>query len=62
MLVRPNVIMELTNVRKKKKGIIECDKSTVIYDVGTTQFLRMVLSNVRKKYEYNRMWQKYGQM
>ena len=47
---------------KKNKGIIEWDKSTVIYDVGTTQFLRMVLSNVKRKYEYNRMWQKYGQM
>ena len=22
---------------EKKKGIIECDKSTVTYDVGTTQ-------------------------
>ena len=55
--------MKLSNVRKKKiEGITECDKSTVTYDVGTTQFLRMILSNVRKKYEYNQMWQKYDQM
>ena len=53
---------ETNKCEKKNKGIIECDKSTIIYDVGTTQFLRMVLSNVKRKYEYNRMWQKYGQM
>ena len=26
-----------SNVRKKNKGITECDKSTVIYDVDTIQ-------------------------
>ena len=55
--------MKLSNVGKKKiEGITKCDKSTVTYDVGITQFLRMILSNVRKKYEYNQMWQKYDQM
>ena len=29
--------MVLSNVRKKKKGITECDKSTVTWDVGTAQ-------------------------
>ena len=36
ILVLSNMIMELSNVRKKK-GIIVCDKSTVRSDVGTTQ-------------------------
>ena len=35
MLVRFNMMMELTNVIKKKKKTIECDKSTVMGDVGT---------------------------
>ena len=34
MLVLANMIMELSNVRKKK-GTTECDKSTVRCDVGT---------------------------
>ena len=55
MLVLPNLTMKPSNVgeKKKKKGTTECDRSTVTYDVGTTQFFRMLLSNVRKKYEYN---------
>ena len=34
MLGLSNVIMELLNMRKKKKGIIEYDKSTVKGDAG----------------------------
>ena len=36
MLVLPNVIMELLNVRKHK-GTTPCDKSTVTCNVDTTQ-------------------------
>ena len=36
MLVLRNVIMIPSNVRKNK-GITECDKSTITYDVSTTQ-------------------------
>jgi len=36
MLVLLNVIMEPSNVRKKK-GIIECDKSMVTCDIGIAQ-------------------------
>ena len=35
LLVLSNVTIKLSNVRKKYKGTIECDKSTIIYDVGT---------------------------
>ena len=35
MLVLSNVTMKLSNARKKKKGIIKCDKSIVTYDIGT---------------------------
>ena len=28
--------VQLSNVRKKNKGISKCDKRTVTYDVGTT--------------------------
>ena len=35
MLILPNVIIESSNVRKKK-GIVECDKSTVTCNVGAT--------------------------
>ena len=34
MLVLPNVIMELSNVRKKKTT--KCDKRIFICDIGTT--------------------------
>ena len=37
MLVLFNVIIEPSNVRKKKKETIECDKNIVTCDVGTTQ-------------------------
>ena len=33
-LVLPNVKLVSFNVSKKKKGIMECDKSTIIRDVG----------------------------
>ena len=48
MLVRLNVTIELPNVskKKKKKRTIECDKSTVICDFGTTQ-----CNNETVKYE-----------
>ena len=48
MLVLPNVIMELSNVRKKKQGIIKCDKRTIKCDVGTVN-VTMKPSNVGKK-------------
>ena len=35
IFVLPDVTMEPSNVRKKNKGTTECDKSTVICDVGT---------------------------
>ena len=35
MLVLVNVIIEPSNVREKKKGTIECDKSTATCDVDT---------------------------
>ena len=37
ILILPNVTMEPSNVRKKKKGTTKCDKRTVTYDVGITQ-------------------------
>ena len=40
MFIQLNVIMKLSNVskrKKKKKKTIECDKSTVTFDVGITQ-------------------------
>ena len=38
MLVLPNVTFEPSNVRKKKRGTIECDKTTVTCDISITQF------------------------
>ena len=35
MLVLHNMKMVPSNLRKKKKGTTECDKSTVTYDAGT---------------------------
>ena len=37
MLVLPNLTIEPSNVRKKKR-ITKCNKSTVTYDVSTAQF------------------------
>ena len=36
--------------KKKKEGIIECDKSTVISDVGTTQCNNGTIKFETKKY------------
>ena len=53
MLVRLNMIMELSNVsKKKKKKTIECDKNTVICDIGIAQELSNMtieLSNMTKQ-------------
>ena len=54
MLVLPNVIMELSNVRGKKMRITECDKSTVACNLVMPN-VTMKLSNVRKKFKYDRM-------
>ena len=61
MLVLPNVTMEPSNVRRK---IREPPNVTKVqsYVMLVLHNLKMVLSNVGKKYEYNRMWQKYGLM
>ena len=34
ILLPPNMMMELLNVRKKNNGNIECDKNTVKCNVG----------------------------
>ena len=49
ILTLPNMIMKPSNVRKNK-GTTECDKSTVISDVGNTQCEDDTL-NVRKNKE-----------
>ena len=49
-----------SNVRKKK-GITECDKNTVIYDVGTAQCENGIIKCEEKKGNY-RIWQNYSQM
>ena len=36
MLVLPNMMMKLLNVKKKHNGSTECDRSMVICYVGTT--------------------------
>ena len=62
MLVLPNVTIEPSNVRKKKIREVPNVTKVQSHVMLVLHYLRMVLSNVRKKYEYNRMWQKYGQM
>ena len=61
MLVLPNVTMEPSNVRRK---IREPPNVTKVqsYVMLVLHNLKVVLSNVGKKYEYNRMWQKYVKM
>ena len=51
MLVLLNVTMEPANVRKKNKGTTECDKSTVTYDVSTTQCEDDTIKYKKKKRE-----------
>ena len=36
MLVLPNIIMEMSNLRIKKQGTTKCDKNRVRCDFGTT--------------------------
>ena len=38
MLEPHNVKMKLSNMRKKSKGTIKCEKRTVTCDVGTAQY------------------------
>ena len=38
MLEPHNVMMKLSNMRKKSKGTIQYEKRTVTCDVGTTQY------------------------
>ena len=49
MLVLPNVTIEPSNARKKNKGTIGCDKSTVTYDVDTTQCNDVTIKCKEKK-------------
>ena len=49
MLVLPNVTLEPSNVRRKKKGTIECNKSTVTYNVDTAQCDNETIKYERKK-------------
>ena len=61
MLVLPNVTMEPSNVIKKirePQNVIKVQSHIML----VLHNLRIMVSNVRKKNEYNRMWQKYGQM
>ena len=48
MLELHNVMIEPTNVRENK-GTTECDKSTVIWDVGTTQCKDGMVKSEEKK-------------
>ena len=41
--------MILSNVRKKNKGIIECDKSTITCDIGTAQYEDGTIKCEKKK-------------
>ena len=62
MLVLPNVTIEPSNVReKKKKRTTVCDKSTVTCDVGIAQREDGTAKCEKKKWYY-RMWQKWGHM
>ena len=49
MLVLPNIIMELSNVREKKKGTAKCDKWTVTCDIWTAQFKDRTVKCENKK-------------
>ena len=51
LLVLPNVTMKPSNVRKKNKGTTECDKSTVICDIGTAQYEDETIKCKKKKKE-----------
>ena len=60
MLVLPNITIEPSFVRKKK--IFEPPNVSKLQSHVILDNLKMIPSNVRKKYEYNRMWQKYYHM
>ena len=47
-------------MRKKKKGTTECDKRIVTCNDGTAQYDDEIVKCEKKKLEYQRMWQKYG--
>ena len=51
--------MKPLNVRKKNKGTIECDKSTVTWDIGIAQCNNGIVK-CEKKIGYHQMWQKYS--
>ena len=44
-----NVRMEPSSVRKKSKGTTQCDKRTVIFDVGTAQYENEIVKCEKKK-------------
>ena len=50
--------MESSNVRKKNKGITECDKSTVTCDVGIAQCHNRTVK-CKEKLKYHQMWERY---
>ena len=57
--ILPNVILEFSNVREKKKGIIECNKSTVTCDVSTNITCDDGAAKCgKKKLKYHRIWEK----
>ena len=49
-----------SNVRKKNKGITECDKSTVIYDVDTIQCENGTIKYEKKKKKGTTEYDKYS--
>ena len=46
---------------EKKKGITECDKSTVTCDVGIAQFHNGTVK-CKEKLKYYQIWEKYDQI
>ena len=51
MLILPNMIMKSSNIRKKNKGTIECDKSIVTCNVDIAQYENDTIKCVKKKRE-----------
>ena len=52
ILVLPNLAIELSNMREKKKVITECDKGMVKSDVGTAQCNNEIIKCDKKKRRY----------
>ena len=48
MLVLRNVRIVPSNVRKKKKETIECDKNIVTCDIGTVQYENCIIKCEKK--------------